>query len=560
MLVQLTISDFAIIRHLEIHFRPGLNILSGETGAGKSIIINAVNLILGERASTDLIRTGSREARVEALFELPPDTILEPLLTEFHIPCDGQVVIKRIISRQGRNRILVNDSLVTLQMLAKLGTKLISISGQHEHQSLLKPDNHLYILDDFGGLTEERRGFGERFEAYLTLKEERRALARQIAQAQEREELARFQMEEIDRSAVQPGEDKALEEERGRLRHAEQLLTTVDDVFQVLYEDETSILGRLARCVRDLEKAAAIDSRLGALKETMDAARLDLEEAVPDLRGYRQGVAVDPSRLEAVEERLQVLNRLKKKYGSTLEEVLAFRNRLLTEREGLDEKREDLTGMEERIKAQESELLAEASELSLKRKGAAEALQRAVVRELRVLDMKGTRFTVHFAEEPVEDGSRGPIGALGPDGVDTAAFLLSPNVGEDLKPINRIASGGELSRIMLALKTILARSASVETIIFDEVDAGIGGATAEVVGEKLRSLARYNQLLCISHLHQIASKGDTHFLVEKRVVDSRTRTVISELDAEGRVREIARMLGGKTISPQALAHARELLA
>ncbi len=564
MLVQLTISDFAIIRHLEIHFRPGLNILSGETGAGKSIIINAVNLILGERASTDLIRTGSREARVEALFQLPSENPAGEVLSDFGISFDGDVLITRVISREGRNKVRINGSLATLQMLARLGVLLISISGQHEHQSLLKPDNHLVILDDFGGLSPARLELNGLFNAYQSLKEDRRALAGKIKRAEERQDLSRFQLDEIERAALKEEEDRILEEERKRLQHAALLQNTVKNAYQMLYEKQDAVLSGLSQCIKGLERGVEIDRELHPIHEAMASAKVDLEEAALDLRDFSQKIVHNPYRLEEVEERLQLINRLKKKYGPTLEEILAVRARLSRMEDHLEQERESLGDLDEKIKGAESEILSLAGDLSEKRKKTAGKLEASVGQELGLLDMGGTRFKVQFDGEGnvggsvVESMSRG-MGHVNADGFDRVEFMLSPNVGEDLRPLFRIASGGELSRIMLALKSILARTTSVETVIFDEVDAGIGGATAEVVGDKLQSLAGYHQLLCISHLHQIACKGTSHFLVEKKTIENRTQTVIKELDPASRVREIARMLGGKTISPKAMAHAKELL-
>lgn len=564
MLVLLTISDFAIIQHLETPFNKELNILSGETGAGKSIIINAVNLILGGRASGDLIRTGCSEARVEALFNLPKNPPIQELLESLDIPFEGEITIKRTISREGRNRITINGSPATLQMLSRVGPRLISVSGQHEHQLLLKPENHIYMLDDFGELSGERRRLNRAFEEYQTRREGFRATEREIREGEERQELKKFQMEEIERADIQPQEDQRLEEERKRLRHAEQLLLLLGQTVDTLYENEDAILTRLAHCHRDLDRGAALDKRFLPVVETLSASRAELEEAAMALRDLQRGISVDPARLEAVEERLQFLHELKRKYGSSLEEVLGFKDRLSLGLKNLDRKRAELEQEGRRLRELEEAMKKMALGLSQKRRKAAKAFEGAVTGELAHLDMGGTRFEVRFQQESRrgQPGDKGPgeePEGLGPDGYDRIEFMLSPNVGEALRPLTKTASGGELSRIMLAMKTILASTISVETIIFDEVDAGIGGATAEVVGEKLNSLAGYHQILCISHLPQIASKGATHFQVEKRVVEGRTQTGIRELGPEERVQEIARLLGGKVITPQAVAHAREML-
>jgi DNA repair protein RecN (Recombination protein N) len=561
MLVQLTISNFAIISHLDINFKSGLNILSGETGAGKSIIINAVNLILGGRASADLIRSGSNEARVEALFSLPEHPFLSELLSELGLPFQGELLIRRTLSREGRNKIRINDAMVTLQTLSKIGATLISISGQHEHQLLLRPDNHIYLLDDFGGLTPERLELNESFGQYQSLKQELRRLERGIKEDKERQELTIFQMKEIESAQIKEGEDTLLEEERRRLRHAEELRESVAESYQLLYEKGDSVLSDISHCIKRMEKGAELDRRLGSVKEALVKAKVELEETALELRDLRKTITADPSRLDDVEDRLQLLKRLKRKYGPSLEDVRRFRDKLSLMVDNLDQRQAALERTLGTLKDKERDIIGRATLLSKKRKRVADALEKSVKSEMDLLDMGGTQFEVRFHMQGTVAGEdpEGAMREIDVDGQDKVEFMLSPNVGEELRPLSRIASGGELSRIMLATKTILARTASVETLVFDEVDSGIGGATAEVVGEKLQSLAAYHQILCISHLPQIASKGRTHFLVKKRVKEKRTQTIISELDAEARVKEIARLLGGKVVSREALAHAREMM-
>ena len=556
MLSQLAITNFAIISHLEIRFKPGLNVLSGETGAGKSIIINAVNLILGGRASGDLIRTGADEARVEALFVLPESASVKGLLKEIGLPSEGDLLIKRHISREGRNRIMINGSMATLQMLSRIGIALMSISGQHEHQVLLKPDNHLFLLDDFGSLSGARLGVNALFERYRLLKGEWRNMEREIREGEDKQDLARFQREEIEKADLRPGEDELLEAEKRRLLHAEELRQIVREAYGSLYEEEGSLLSMLSSCTRKLEKGSEMDDGLKPIAKVLGSVKIEIEEAALELREMKKGITADPRRLEQVEGRLQLIRKLKQKYGPAIEEVLEFKDRLSHLMTDLEDKREALKEIHEKIRNVEREIVEKAALLSHNRKQAAGKLEEALRSELALLDMAGTRFEVRF----YEDGSRGGIEAVREDGMDRVEFMMSPNVGEDMKPLSRIASGGELSRIMLALKTILARTSSVETIVFDEVDSGIGGATAAVVGEKLYALARFHQILCITHLPQIASKGTTHFVVTKKVVEGRTGTVIAQLDMEERVQEIARLLGGKTVSRKAMAHAKEMLS
>ncbi|MBW2093686.1 MAG: DNA repair protein RecN [Deltaproteobacteria bacterium] len=560
MLTRLTISNFAIIKRLDISFQPGLNILSGETGAGKSIIINAMNLILGGRASGDLIRTGCEEAMVEALFSIPSSGHLTALLQDLAIPFDGDLLIRRSLHREGRNRISINGTIATLQMLSSLGDHLISISGQHEHQRLLRQDHHLSILDEFGGLVPAREAFAGLFNQYQSLREQLQVLERQIAEMKDKQELARFQREEIDGARIEEHEDETLSKEKMRLEHAEQLLTTVSETYQELYENDRSLLSALFDCAKKLEKAARIDDRLGDIARTIAESRVVLEEAAISLREIQGTIEMDPQRLEAVQERLEILTRLKRKYGPSLPDVLAFRQKIATVMDEQHEKTERKRELQSRLSSLGEELLEAAYRLSDRRKQAARRLEKAVEKELHDLNMPNTRFRVAFLpqEEQAPD-TREALSMLRSEGIDQVEFLLAPNVGEALKPLAKIASGGELSRIMLALKSILARSASVESVIFDEVDAGIGGATAEVVGEKLVALARFHQILCITHLPQIASKAHTHYQVRKNVVDGRTESSILELGEQERVEEIARLLAGRKVTPQALAHAREMV-
>jgi DNA repair protein RecN (Recombination protein N) len=562
MLSQLTITNFAIIKSLDISFRSGLNILSGETGTGKSIIINAMNLILGGRASADLIRSGCDEARVEALFMVPENPILGQTLSAMDIPFDGELVIKRTIYREGRNKIFINGSMATLQMLSRLGPILISISGQHEHQLLLRPDNHIYLLDDFGGLTTDRIRLGESFAGYQELTRKIARLEKDIRDREEKQDLIRFQVQEIEKAEIVPQEDQALDQEKRRLQHAEELQAIISEGYLALYERDDSALSAVSQQRKQMEKGAEIDPRLDTVCEALAEIEARMEDVSLGLRDLRNATQADPQRLEEVGSRLEMLNRLKRKYGPTLEDVIQFREGLASTISDLDEKRESHAQLSRAKEELESKVLKEATALSRKRQEAAGVLERAVESELSYLHMENTRFQVFLeaASGEEEEPDAGKLKALRAEGIDRVEFMISPNVGEELRPLSKIASGGELSRIMLALKTILARTASVETIIFDEIDSGISGATAEVIGEKLLSLGRYHQMLCITHLPQIASQGETHYLVTKAVKSGRTQTLISELGSEGRVQEIARLLGGKEITPSAVVHAREMLA
>jgi len=558
MLVQLAITDFAIIEALSVAFSGGLNILSGETGAGKSIIINAVNLILGGRASPDLIRTGADKAVVEAIFHLPEGSPPSSTLAEMGIPFQGEVLIKRTISREGKSRVWINGSLATVQMISKLGPHLISISGQNEHQLLLRPENQLSILDDFGGVTKDRLRLNALYRKHRDLAERAERLRTQLQEEGRQRELAQFQAREIHEAELAPDEDSSLEAERSRLMHAERLMDIVFSSYQAMYEKDESIIATLSALVKNLEKAVTIDHDLEQYRAQLESAQAQLEDVALAMRDYRSHIKIDPGRLEKVQERLQLIRNLKKKYGSSIQEILAFQEGLLERESQLTQGKEELRRLESLVEEKRRDLFTMAKELSRQRREIAAVFEMRVEEELSVLEMGGTRFTVHFSPEGITEDA--PGSAIAQDGFDTVEFMISPNPGEELRPLARIASGGELSRIMLALKTILARSGMVETLVFDEVDSGIGGATAAKVGEKLRALAGFHQIVGITHLPQIASCGEAHFLVEKKVQKGRTRTSITSLDRERRVYEIARLLGGKTISEKTLAHAREMLS
>lgn len=561
MLVQLIITDFAIIKHLDLSLREGLNTLSGETGAGKSIIINAINLILGGRSSADLIRTGCDEAVVEGLFVFPGNRVLNGMLGEAGISFDGELLIKRIISREGRNKVFINGSLSTLQILARLGPRLISISGQHEHQLLLRPDNHLYLLDDFSGLEEERVGLGKLFDRCQLLREEIRGIEKKISEQKEREDLTLFQIQEIETAKPVPGEDDLLSGEKMRLQHAEELLEIASNGYQTLYENYDSVLSSVARCTKSMEKGAEIAGELGPIRDSLAEIEVRIEDVSFALRDFQKEIQVDPQRLEQVVERLETLKRLKRKYGATLEDVLRLKDELGAKIFDLKGKLKRVDDLTKKLQEMQGELMQKAVTLSQKRRKGADDFKVAVEKELHQLHMKETVFKVRFEDPPGAEGD--PAGAtireVRPDGLDRIEFLISPNPGEELRPLSKIASGGELSRIILAIRTILSRTASVETVVFDEVDSGVSGATAEVVGEKISSLAMYHQIVCITHLPQIACQGETHFLVRKDVINGRTEASILNLDPEARVQEIARLLGGRKITARAVAHARDVL-
>ncbi len=563
MLTELFIRNFAIIDDLRIRLSEGLTILSGETGAGKSIIISAVNLLLGARATAGLIRTGSDTAELEALFHVAPESRAAVLMKECgHDPTEG-LLIRRIISRADRHRIYINGRLATLQTLTPITEHLASISGQHAHQGLLKEDRHLVIIDQFGRLIALRDRVRGRYRGILPLIDRLKDLRRTKERQAERMELLAFQKQEIESAAPAPGEDETLEMERIRLKNAETLYRTVHASIQELYSADGSISERLAEVRKSLEKAASVDSDLSPHATGVSEAAFQIEDSVEALRGYLKNIRIDDQRLEEVEDRLDLLRGLKRKYGGSLESVLERLESISREHRGIENLDADIEEAEKRLSRSHDQLADLAAELSRKRGETADRLAGKVEKELHSLKMSNTAFEVSLQAAPADPDADPHLVMDGrlitESGVDRAQFLIAPNVGEKPKPLADIASGGELSRVVLALKAILASVDSVETVVFDEVDAGIGGGVAEVVGKKLTRLARAHQIICSAHLPQIAKFGDHHFRISKGVSDGRTRTAIEPVSRKDRVKEIARMLGGEKITRATMAHAREML-
>jgi DNA repair protein RecN (Recombination protein N) len=563
MLEALCIRNFAIIDDLRITFQDGLTVLSGETGAGKSIIISAVNLLLGSRASGKLIRTGADCAELEALFRIPPGGVLFSMLAAADCADGDGLVVRRLISRNERHRVYLNGRLSTIQALGSATENLASISGQHAHQGLLNEDQHLLILDRFGGQLALREDLGACFRTLLPLIQELKTLNAQKDRQTERLELLRFQHKEILDADIQPAEDERLAQEQLRLRSAETLFRTAQESIDGLYATEGAVVERLAEIQKSLEKVSGLDAELAPVARRLAETGYQLEDLVDGLRRYRDTVTMDERRLEAVEARLDLLRALKRKYGGSLAAVAERCTAIERELAQIGDIDGRMTLVGQQIAAQHARLADQCRKLSAKRKNSAKRLGEKVESELAALNMAQTRFEVFLQPLPAESQNEPCLTvdgfAVGQTGFDRACFLIAPNVGEDLKPLAAIASGGELSRVVLALKAILAQSEAVATIIFDEVDAGIGGGVAEMVGQKLAALARYHQVICITHLPQIARFAHHHYRIFKHVAGGRTHTRIEPLEAEARVQEIARMLGGATITPKTLDHAREML-
>ena len=563
MLKELSIRNFAIIDDLQIGFSNGLTILSGETGAGKSIILNAVNLLLGSRASSDLVRTGAETAELEARFDISRNSsIFQIMSNQGYDPSEG-LLIRRIIGRSDGNRVYINGRLATIQLLNAITENLASISGQHAHQGLLKEDQHLLILDQFSGLMPLRLQLSDHYHQLLPLLDELKKLSAMRDRQGEHIELLQFQKQEISKAGVVPGEDADLEKERVRLKNAETLYRIVHGSIEALYGAPGSVIENLLEVKKNLEKAAQIDSQLDSGAERVGDSAYHIEDLIEELRSYLKLVQIDEQRLEAVEERLDELNKLKRKYGGSLENVQSRLSAIDQELLKVENISEKINDVKKSIVEQRAQCKARALQLSRKRKKGAGLLSKKIIEALASLKMVQTVFKVDLNpiawNEKLDRSLKIDHQTLTETGIDRATFMIAPNPGEDLKPLAGIASGGELSRVVLALKAILAETDSVGTVIFDEVDAGIGGGTAEVVGRKLAELAQHHQVICITHLPQIAKFGAHHFSISKHVADGRTRTTIQPLSPDERQVELARMLGGEDITAATLEHARELL-
>ncbi len=557
MLTALRIQNFAIIDELEVRFSSGFNVLTGETGAGKSILVDALHLVLGGRARAEVIRTGAEEATVEALFE---GVELGDRLAALGLPnCSGELLIRRVVHRSGRGKAWVNGAIATVNLLEQLAKGLVDISGQHEHVSLLDPQLHLSLLDGWAGLHGELARYREAFESFAQAVREREGLSMDDAERARRSDYLRFQLEEIDRLDPTPGEDERLAQEKKRLGGAGKLKQAAEDVERDLYSGEKCAIDMLGSSLVRLAEAAQLDSALEPVLASLKSAQVEIEEASRTLAGYARGIDTDPARLAEADERLEAIRRLCRKHGGEVALVLARRDQMRGELQALSGNSERLGELAAQCAERGARALSLAQELSKKRKKAAASFCSAVEGELARLAMGRTVFEVALEPCAAEEGLSVEGVKLTARGLDRCELLLSPNPGEQVKPLSRIASGGELSRVMLAIKRALARTDPVPTYAFDEVDSGIGGAVAEVVGRLLKEVSRERQVLCITHLPQIAACADHHFTVEKKVREGRTSSKVEQLSEAARTRELARMLAGVEVTRAALKNAEEML-
>ena len=555
MLTELRILNFAILEELSLRFEAGFTILTGETGAGKSLLIDAIALLVGGRASADQIRHGQDEASLEAAFQIPDRHPLLSRLRDQGILSadDSQLIVRRIISRSGRNRVYLNGSMCPLHALEELGGTLVDIHGQHDQQSLLSSSTQLDVVDAFGGLQEVRAQYGQVYGAWKALCEERDRMSTRMQDRLSREEVLSFQHTELEEAALQAGEDEALQNERRRLGASQRIGALTAELLERLNADGQGILANLGPMERALGELTEIDSEMAEAGRLAVEARVILKEVAGQVRDYAERLDADPGRLAAIEDRLNVIHKLKKKYGGTIEAALEMHRRIKEELEGLQSSDVKWEELSRQIEKQDAELRKLAQQLSEKRLDASKRMTKIVRQELGALRMGQSVFDVQVRSQA---GQR----ALSADGIDQAEFLLSTNAGEPPKALSKVASGGELSRVMLALKTVLAGRDHVPVLIFDEIDTGVGGAVAAAIGKRLRGLGRYHQVFWITHLPQVAAQAHHHLCVEKSQSGARTVTTVKALKGGGREDEIARMLGGVTITKKVRETAAELIA
>lgn len=563
MLKELHIKNYAIIDELNLDFKPGLNILTGETGAGKSIIIESLGLILGERASDESIRSGEDSAVVEAVFDISQIKKIREILAKSGIETeDDEIIIKRQISRSGKNRSYINGSAINLSSLKDIGNMLVDVHGQHEHQTLLYPENHSTVLDLFGNTLHLREKCREIYSNLQKLQMEMNELINKERERVQRIDLLNFQKEEIDKAELNAGEDEEMKREKNLLQNAERLHRYATESYDILYSSEGSIIEKLNTVITSVSELNKIDSSTEKFLNDGREVLFQIEDLATRIRNYTDKIEFNPNRLSEIDDRLSEITALKRKYGADIEAILNYRKKIDDELSILSRNQERMDGLSAEIEILKKDLENIATGLASEREKAAGRFESMIEKELKELKMEKVRFSVNFSYEDDESSFikyKGKSVKVFPEGIGKIEFFFSPNIGEDLKPLSKIASGGELSRVMLSIKNILTNKDSIPVLIFDEVDAGIGGGVAEVVGEKLKKVSKNRQVFCITHLPQIASRADSHFQITKKTVSGRTITAVRELLGEDRIEEIARMAGGKVITDTVRRHAEEMI-
>ena len=555
MLQVLKVFNFALIEQAEIEFAKGFNVLTGETGAGKSIVIDALSVVLGGRSSVDMIRSGSDQFRVEAVFDLQQHSQVMDLLVEQAIPVeeDGLMFISRAVSRQGKNTVLINGTHAPLSLLRSLGDQLLDMHGQHENQALLRPESYIDLLDGVDSqLAALLAAYRNSYELWRQTKEKIASVDKDDRQRVQRIDMLKWQAEEIDAAKLGKTEEEELPRQIALLTNAEKISTSVGNAWSILSDggrQGKNVTDLLQECRRNLENAARFDDALFIYVQQLSDLVVQLEDVTPGLRDYLGRIEFDPGKLSRLQERMDLIYRLKQKYGSTVEEVLSYGRNARQELENLERHDEILTGLRKQLSLQTMELEEQADSLSERRIQVAESMSQAIEAHLKDLGMPGGRFSILITSND----------SYSPSGKDQVRFEFSANPGEELRLLAKVASGGELSRVALAIKTVCARNDGAQVMVFDEIDAGVGGHTARRVAEKIGQVALNKQVLCITHLPQIASMADSHIHIEKKLIDNRTQTFVHRLTAENRLEELARMIGGEPITKAGLENAAEMV-
>lgn len=567
MLRFLNIANFALIDGLQVEFHSGLNVLSGETGSGKSIIIDALGLLLGERGSTEMIRSGEDRAFVEGVFDFQGNKPLIDVILDSGIEAtEEELIVRREISLSGRGRIFINNQVATLSLLKAIQPHIVDIHGQGDQQSLLSSETHLNLLDAYAGIGALRSEVFQAYEEILRLVKDLEANRQSESERLKSLDMVDFQLTEIEQAALSETEDIEMEAERNKLANSERLASLSREIYQCLYEDENSAQSRLAVAQKRLNELVDLDPSLNAQLDQLASAKYVLDDIAFTIGEYCDGIQSSPARLQFVEDRLAEIRRLKRKYGNSVTEILAFRDKLLEQKNLLLHSEERGREITSDLKTALYKYTNIANEISRLRQAAIPKLERAITKELAAVALGAGKFSIQFTHQEKGQLSSRVNGLIGESteplsrvGKDSVEFIFTANAGEDLKPLKAVASGGELSRLMLVLKTVTAPTLFPRTLIFDEIDAGIGGRVAEAVGQRLKRLAKTNQVLCITHQSQIARYADTHYLITKELNENRTVTRLTSLDEDGRIEELVRMIGGSTATMAARKHARELL-
>ena len=555
MLLELTITNIALIESLRIEFAQGFNVLTGETGAGKSIVVDSVNLALGGRADRDIIRTGAEKGSVQALFDIRGNERALQFIAEQGIEADdGLIAVRRELSRGGRNVCRVSGVIVPLNVLKQLTSMLMDVHGQHEHQALMNPARHMDFLDDFGGgaVADAKHEVAQRHAERGSIASTLKKLLNDVSEKERLFDMLSFQVQEISAAKLKPGESEKLERRLGVLENAEKIREGVETAYGLVYRgggSDISAQEALLRAADAMDRIANLDEKYGALAGRLREIYYAAQDAGYELQAMMDGLEFDPGLIDRIAGRLDLIHRLERKYGPTTEDVLRFGAEAATRLEELKTSDESVAALKRKYKEADARLKEACGALTALRRQAAEALAGQICRQLSDLGMARTRFEVRIEPEPKPTAS----------GMDRVEFMISPNPGEPLRPLANIASGGEISRIMLALKVIAMDMEGVDSMVFDEIDTGVSGRMAQVVGEKMCLIARARQVLCITHLPQIAALGDAHFRVEKISGEDRTETRVCRLDHDGRVHELSRLVGGATDSESSLSHAAHML-